>query len=203
MAATNVASDAVDKTSDAVIASLIQTLSGRSRRDRQSSAHMLAQIAEHDADRLLPYVDELAEAIERPEAQTRWEILDVFAYLAPIDPAAAEKVAEGASEALYDEESAMLRYNAFRYFSKLAQTSPERARRIWPVLDEALQCFHGNPEFTGMLECSYELVDKGDIDASVCKAVAQRMSFDAQAGKSPLAAQASRIIDLCKARAGE
>lgn len=174
---------------------LVETLSGRDRKARQASAHAIATLAKTDPETVLPYVDGLVDAIERPEAQTRWECLDALTSLAAIDPQAASKAFEGAEAALFDEESGLLRFVAFRYFSKLAE-NPEFCLRCWPLLDEALQCYHGDSEFAGMLDACVELA-QADLDPSVLKALSDRMKFDAESGKGPLSYRAKQIMELC------
>lgn len=177
---------------------IMELLGGTNRLKRQKAASTVAIISNKDAKALLPYAEEVAEALSRPEAQTRWEVLEAFTSMIAVDPEAASKVQEAAEDALYDDESGMLRYTAFRYFAKLAATSRERAARIWPLLDEALKCFHGDPEFAGMLDAVVDLLQTGDVDAATRSAIAKSMSFDAQSGsKSPLASRARHIIELC------
>ena len=55
-----------------------QNLSGSSRRDRQQAAAVLAQVAKTNPELVVPYLDEFVDALNRPEAQTRWESLDVL-----------------------------------------------------------------------------------------------------------------------------
>ena len=196
MASTDEEQQAVDA-SEEVLGSLVATLSGRERKARQSSAHAISLIARQSPEKLAPHIDALVDAIDRPEAQTRWEILAALTSLAAVDPVCAAKAFEGAEESLYDEESGMLRYTAFRYFAKLAMAGPDWCRKVWPLLDEALQCYHGDPEFAGMLDAMVDLAQT-DIDAQTRAALCDRMKFDAQAGKSPLAYRAQHIIELCK-----
>lgn len=195
------ATEAVDikiATDKKTLEGLIAALSGSNRKERQNSAHTIALIAREDANVLVPYVDQLVEAIARPEAQTRWEVLDALAAISAVDPAKTERAMEGAEDALYDEESGMLRCTAFRFMSKLASTSSQRATKVWPLLDEALQCFHGDPEFGSMLDAVIEMLQTGEVDHATREAIAGRMTFDAEAGKSPLASRAQRIVELSK-----
>ena len=55
---------------------LVEELAGSSRRRRQEVAHKIATVAHADAscNALRPWMD----ALERPEAQTRWEVLDAL-----------------------------------------------------------------------------------------------------------------------------
>ena len=66
------------------IAGLIEELSGASRRRRQEVAHQLALTARARPELMLPHVDALVDALSRPEAQTRWEVLDALSAVAEV-----------------------------------------------------------------------------------------------------------------------
>ena len=94
---------------------LVEGLTGARRRMRQDAAHRLALIAHEDASVLLPYVDDLIDALYRPEAQTRWEVFDALGQVAESDPNLVEEGYDGAEASLFDESSATVRLAAFRF----------------------------------------------------------------------------------------
>lgn len=124
---------------------LVQELGCPTRRIRQFAARVLHLLAERDPQRVVPCVPALIEALDRPEAQTRWEALDALAALATTCPEQLGDAFEGAETALFDEISSTLRYAAFRLLCVWGATSVERSREAWPILDEAIQCYHGRP----------------------------------------------------------
>ena len=163
---------------------LVQELGCPTRRIRQFAA------------RVLPCVPALIEALDRPEAQTRWEALDALAALATTCPEQLGDAFEGAETALFDEISSTLRYAAFRLLCVWGATSVERSREAWPILDEAIQCYHGDLEYRDMLGCLYEF-GQGEIDAEVAEKLALRLKFDAENGKgSYLKARSSEICEM-------
>ena len=178
---------------------LVENLSGRDRKARQMSAHIIAELARVRPEVIAPHVADVVDAIERPEAQTRWEVLDAMTSVAKVDPDTAAKAREGAETSLFDEESGLLRLTAFRYFTTLGQ-QPGWSTKVWPLLDEALQCYHGDPEFSGMLDAVAEFVQAPNVDDSVRAALAERMKFDAQSGKGALSNRARQLIELCAQR---
>lgn len=162
-------------------------------------AHLLA---ERDPQRVVPCVPALIEALDRPEAQTRWEALDALAALATTCPEQLGDAFEGAETALFDEISSTLRYAAFRLLCVWGATSVERSREAWPILDEAIQCYHGDLEYRDMLGCLYEF-GQGEIDAEVAEKLALRLKFDAENGKgSYLKARSSEICEMLVKRFG-
>lgn len=183
----------VEKDRDA-LAALVEELSGRTRRSRQLAAHVVHLLADREPELLAPYIDELVDALERPEAQTRWEILDALTLLMPaagdVDFDAAY---DGAEDALFDELSATLRLSAFRFMAAWGAVTPARSTKVWPVIDEAIQCYHGDLEYRDMLGSLYEFA-RGDIDAQVAAELAGRIRFDAENGKGAyLKARSSEI----------
>ena len=125
---------------------LVEELSGSSRRRRQEVAHKIATVAKADATMVTPFVGELVEALERPEAQTRWEVLDALAALADEHAEDVAPAFEGAETALFDEDSAPVRLAALVFLCRHGATSAERSDEAWPLPDEATQCFHGDAE---------------------------------------------------------
>ena len=88
---------------------LVQELGCPTRRIRQFAARVLHLLAERDPQRVVPCVPALIEALDRPEAQTRWEALDALAALATTCPDQLGDAFEGAETALFDEISSTLR----------------------------------------------------------------------------------------------
>ena len=154
------------------------------------SAEEIAQLklVEDDADALQKLVDELGCSSRRK----RQFAARVMALLAD----KIERAYEGAETALFDELSSTLRYAAFRLLCVWGATAPARSTKVWPLVDEAIQCYHGDLEYRDMLGCLYEFA-QGDIDADVASELAARLKFDAENGKgSYLKARSSEIYEM-------
>lgn len=175
------------------VSALVEELSGASRRRRQEVAHKLALVAKKDPSLLHPHVDALVDALFRPEAQTRWEVLVALTALAEKD---ADKVAdafEGAESSLFDDGSAMVRLAAFVFLCRLASSSPERSDEAWPLLDEAIQCYHGDAEYRDMLVALLALA-RGDASEATRSALADRVRFDAENSSGYIKALSAEIL---------
>lgn len=170
----------------------VENLESTSRRERQNSAAVLAEVARMDVDLVVPYGNELVEALERPEAQTRWESLDALTEVCAKDSRVCDKALTGAENALYDEDSGPLRLAAMRFLCTLGATTENRSEKVWPLVDEGIQCYHGDVEFNEML---LALIDfsAGKLAPSVKKELAARMKFDAENGKGTLGKRATQI----------
>lgn len=182
-----------DPTETQDVAALVEALAGSRRRVRQDAAHQLAALAHDDCMQLAPHVEELVDALYRPEAQTRWEVFDVLGQIAAVDPAAVEEGYDGAEASLFDESSATVRLAAFRFLARLGASSPERSDMVWQLLDEAVQCYHGNPEYHDMLIALLEFA-RGDLSEKTGEALVARVGFDAENGQGFVKAYSTQVI---------
>ena len=175
---------------------LVEELSGSSRRRRQEVAHKIATVAKADATMVTPFVGELVEELERPEDQKRWEVLDALAALADEHAEDVAPAFEGAETALFDEDSAPVRLAAFVFLCRYGATSEERSDEAWPLLDEAIQCFHGDAEYRDMLVALLGLA-QGNASAATKKALSERLKFDSENGSSYIKSFSAQIIQAC------
>ena len=175
------------------LADLAEQLSMGARRTRQVAAAAISLVAKEDATRLVPYGSLLVDALNRPEAQTRWECLDALTLLVSHDSRTCDKAIPGAETALFDEESGPVRLAAMRFLCKLGSTTPTRSEKVWPLIDEGIQCYHGDLEFNDMLVALADF-SLGKLDAGVKKSLKERMEFDAVNGKGTLKKRAQQIV---------
>ena len=173
---------------------LIQTLETGQRRERQHAATAVYNIALEDPQQLVEYIDVFIDVLNRPEAQTRWEILETLTILVDYDSRGCFKALPEAETSLFDEESGPVRLGAMRFLCKLGATTANRSEKIWPLLDEAIQCYHGDLEFNDMLVALMEF-SKGKLSPDVKSSFADRMSFDAQNAKGTLKKRATTIME--------
>lgn len=177
-----------------LLKTVVDALAGASRRARQNSAAILSEVAKDHADLLIPYESELVDALNRPEARTRWECLDALTHLVDKDSRACDKAIAGAEVSLFDEESGPVRLAAMRFLCKIGATTETRSEKTWPLIGEAIQCYHGDLEFNDMLIAVTEY-SQGKLSDSVKASLAHRMSFDASNSKGALQRRAQQILD--------
>lgn len=176
---------------------LVEELAGSSRRRRQEVAHKIAAVAHTDASMVTPFVGSLMDALERPEAQTRWEVLDALTALVDEHAEEVAPAFEAAETALFDEDSAPVRLAGFVFLCRFGATSEERSDQVWPLLDEAIQCYHGDPEYRDMLVALLAFVQSA-ASAATKAALAERLKFDAENGASYVKSFSVQIIQACK-----
>ncbi len=178
---------------------VVAALSGDDRRLRQFAASVVHDIALHEPALLKVFGDELADALHRPESQTRWEVLGVFDKLVAVDARQVDRALAGAESALHDEESGTVRLAAFRLLTHYGSTTERRSERIWPLIAEAVRCYHGDSEFPAMLSSLYRLTSGASSDAVKISA-AELMTFDSEFGKGLLKRRATRIVECAPKR---
>ena len=176
---------------------LVKALSGGSRRERQQAASAIALVARANPKAVAPFIGKLVDALNRPEAQTRWEALEALAILVHQDARACEKAIEGAETALFDEDSGPVRLAAMRFLCSFGATTENRSEKVWPLIDEGIQCYHGDLEFQDMLVAVTDF-SSSKLSPEVKKKLAERMRFDAQNGKGALKKRASQIVENLK-----
>ena len=179
---------------EATLSGLVESLSGASRRSRQLSASALALVAKEAPEKLIEHSSAIVDSLNRPEAQTRWEALDILTSLVSLDSRVCDKALAGAETALFDEDSGPVRLSAVRFLCTLGATTENRSEKVWPLLDEAIQCYHGDLEFQDMLVAVCEF-SAGKLAPTVKQELAARMKFDAESGKGALKRRAQAIID--------
>jgi hypothetical protein len=189
-------------TDSALLGSVVDALAGEDRRARQAAASVVHEIASRDASLLKEHAAELADALHRPESQTRWEVLGTFEDLVPLDARLVDKALSGAETALHDEESGVVRLAAFRLLCAYGETTAHRSERVWPLIDEAIRCYHGDPEFPAMLSSVHRMVC-GAASDEVKLAAADRMRFDAENAKGLLKRRALSIVECAPKKRGK
>lgn len=177
-----------------VLEGLIEDLKGDSRRKRQSAASTLAVASSMNAAALTDFSDAFVEALNRPEAQTRWECLNILTNIVPVESRLCDKAIPGAESALFDEDSGPLRLAAMRFLCRLGSTTENRSLKVWSLIDEAIQCYHGDVEFQEMLVAVIAF-SEGRLADEVADQLKARMSFDAKSGKGVLKKRANQILE--------
>ena len=176
---------------------LVENLAGAERRLRQFSAGAIAVVSERQPQLLAVFIPQIADALHRPEAQTRWESLEALARIIALDPDAAGDAVSGAEASLYDEENGPARLGAVRFLAAYGAIDTKRSTRVWPYIDEAIQVYHGDPEFQDMLVAVIAFAS-GKVAKPVREALVARMRFDAENAKGPLQRRAEQIIQLAE-----
>lgn len=177
-----------------------EMLRGPSRKKRQQASSVLAFAAQEDVASVQPYAEDVADALNRPEDQTRWNALNALDLMGKAGTRYPDDVLEAAEDAMYDEDSGVLREAAFRFFCGYAASSSENSDKVWPRIDEAIQCYHGNQEFAQMLSVLVDLAQSDAISDDALRGLGTRMRFDAGSAKGTLGMRSRQIVEAMQAR---
>jgi len=172
---------------------VVDTLSGPDRAQRILASRAVHTMAIAEPSVLKECPDELADALERPEAQTRWEILGALEQIVEIDARVVDKSLDGTTAALHDADSGVVRLAAFRLLAAYGATTETRSEKIWPLLNEGIRVYHGDSEFPQMMTGLIRLV-QGNASDDVREAAAETMSFDAEHSKGLTGRRARQVV---------
>ena len=179
---------------DEYLKTTVEQLEGPSRRNRQRAASVICALSKTNPELLAPYIGDMVDALSRPEIQTRWECLEALTRMVPVDSRACDKGIEGAETALFDEGNDLLHLAAMRFLCALGATTEKRCEKVWPLIDEGMQCYHGDPAFQDMLVAIIDF-SKGKITADAKAGLKERMSFDAENARGALGVRAKQIVE--------
>ena len=163
---------------EAQVTGLVEELSGASRRRRQEVAHQLALVAK-------AYPEVMAKHVEA--------LIDALSSIAEKDADVVAGAYDGAEASLFDDGSATVRLAAFVFLCRLGASSAERSDEVWPLLDEAIQCYHGDAEYRDMLAALLGLARGAASDATK-QALAARVKFDAESGVGYIKTFSEQIV---------
>lgn len=182
---------------------LLDELSGAVRRMRQEASHTLATMIREDPSSIkgeeARVAEALIDALFRPEAQTRWEALDGLTALCAEKPELVADAYDGAEASLFDENNSRVRIAAFCLLARMAAKDADTSDKVWPLLDEAIQCYHGDQGYRDMLAGMLEIAE-GDASAATKAALAERIKFDAESGRGYVREKSERIVEAANAK---
>jgi len=173
---------------------LSDALGAPTRALREYASDVLRAVASENPELLVDFGDEIVDALDRPEAFTRANILLVLDSFVPRHAIIVSKAIHQLEDCLYDEESKIVRLEAFEVLCHYGATTETRSKTVWNYLSEALRCYHGDPEFTTMLNLLTEMLQGAKVSESVKEGVVRLFLFDAEQGRGILQKRAQQLI---------
>lgn len=173
---------------------VVEDLYDASRTKRQRASEIVSMVAHSNVDILVAFIPDLIDALNRPEAKTRWGVLDALNLMVPAESRQCDKALAGAESSLFDEKNGPVRLAAFRFLCSLGATTTSRSEKIWPLLSDAISCYHGDFEYTEMLAIFSVFAD-GKIADSVKLEIVENLSFDAENAKGNIGKRTKAIVE--------
>ncbi|MCL2332283.1 MAG: hypothetical protein FWC54_02200 [Actinomycetia bacterium] len=175
---------------------LADALGAPTRALREYASDVLQAVAARNPDLLVDFSVEIIDALDRPESFTRYNILLVLDRFVPRHAIILTKALYQLEDCLYDEESKIVRLEAFEVLCHFGATTETRSKTVWNYLCEALRCYHGDPEYMTMLNYLCDMLQNGKVAESVKEGVVRLFLFDAEQGKGLLQRRAQQIVAL-------
>ncbi len=172
---------------------LVKGLAEERKVQRAQAGKLVHELACQDPELLLDHFDDLIDALDRPEPQTRWEVLGALEEIAHRYSRLLDKAVIPATGSLHDPDSGVVRTAAFRFLATYGSTSKRRAEKVWPLLDEAIRIYHGDQEYPGMLAGLAVFAD-GRANEDVKEEVALLIEPDASHPKAAIGRRARQVF---------
>lgn len=125
-----------------VVARLAGFLGDDDPRLRGAAAETLALLAERAPEAVRPHVAALVESLHCDEIHTRQESYRALAAVALVDPLALEEEFDLVRLGAFDPANPAIRRHSALAVARFGAGDPERGRRAFPHLAEALRRFH-------------------------------------------------------------
>ena len=139
-------------------------LGGADPRVRGGAAEALALFAETDPDAVAPFVADLVAALDFEEIHTREQAWRALAAVALTQPERLADEFDLIRLGAFDPANPTIRRYAALAIARFGAGHPERARRAFPHLAEALRRFHDRPRSADILG-AIALLARGGADA--------------------------------------
>ena len=126
---------------------------------RAGAAKIIEKVAEKKPELVAPYLGRLLPALDMPEPQTRWMIILAFGYCVKDKPKLALKGIDFAKSYIEKNQGVCLTGAAHVYLGHAGAYSPKEAKKVLPVLLDALQNASVN-EVDWIIEAFVMICDK-------------------------------------------
>ncbi len=119
---------------------------------RGGAAEALAVLAERNTTAVLPIAPALIEAMDQEETRTRIGACRALAAIAAANPDAVEEEIDALRLGVFDPAHPDMRRHTALLLGRFGAGHPERGRRVFPHLAEAVRRFHDRPGAPDLME---------------------------------------------------
>ena len=122
-----------------ILAEAVDLLSHESKQVRAGAAKIVEQVALSDPSLVVGFLPRLLPALDVTEPQTRWMAIHTLGLCAALDISTALQALPKAEAYIEADSGACLWGSTIIYLGYLGATSGGNARKVFPVLERALQ----------------------------------------------------------------
>ena len=130
---------------------------------RAGAAKIIEKVAEKKPELIAKDLDKLIPALNAPEPQTRWMIMQVFGFCAKLNPKTSISVLDFAKKYLTENAGVCLTGAVHLYLGRIGTTSNNTANEVILILDDSLKTATEN-EIDWILEGFLNIIDNLDYD---------------------------------------
>lgn len=131
---------------------------------RAGAAKIIEKVAEKKPELIAMDLDKLKPALNAPEPQTRWMLMQVFGFCAKLNPKASISVLDCAKKYLTENAGVCLTGAVHLYLGRIGATSNNIANEVITILDDSLKTATEN-EIDWILEGFLYILDNLDSDS--------------------------------------
>ena len=122
-----------------ILEQAVPLLAHEDKNVRAGAAKIVEQVAVEKPEMVVGFLPQLAPALQVPEPQTRWMVIHTLGMCAALNPKVAMEAMPMAQEVLEQASGACLWGATIKYLGYVGATSEENARRVFPLLEQALK----------------------------------------------------------------
>jgi len=131
---------------------------------RAGAAKIIEKVAEKKPDLIAKDLDKLKPALNAPEPQTRWMLMQVFGFCAKLNPEESISALNFAKKYLTENVGVCLSGAVHLYLGRIGAISEKNANIVISILDDSLKKATEN-EIDWILEGFLYILDKLDSDS--------------------------------------
>jgi hypothetical protein len=122
-----------------ILEEAVSLLAHQDKNVRAGAAKIVEQVAVGKPELVVGFLPQLVPALDVPEPQTRWMVIHTMGLCSALNPGEAMEAMPKAQEYLEQESGACLWGATIKYLGYVGATSEENARRVLPLLEQALE----------------------------------------------------------------
>jgi hypothetical protein len=139
----------------------IDLISHQDKNIRSGAAKTIEKVAEKKPVIVAPHLDSVLKALDNPEAQTRWMMINTLGLCAKLNQKIASKALDKATQFLHAKNSgACLWDRTICYLGYIGATSKDNLKKVIPLLDYSL--LHITSQTKTVLEAYEKIISLGD-----------------------------------------
>ncbi len=116
-----------------------EACSSEKRNIRAGAAKVVEIVAEKRPELVAPHLNKLLSALDVAEPQTRWMLIRVMGFCAPLNQSTAKKAVPFAEKFIANKEGLIIASSADLFLGDLGAVSKDNAQAVFPILEQSME----------------------------------------------------------------